>query len=86
MFRSHYIDENGNDTIRDYGMYVRYLDKNVVCTPDPFVDELYAHHVVRHGLIYDVPFEVIYFKDVTPFIEKDILNNRSRNLCKFDGQ
>ena len=86
MFKSHYIDENNQDTIREYSMYVRYLEKNVVCTPDPFVDELYAHHVVKSGYINNIIYEVIRFKDVTPFIEKDILNNRSKKLCRFDGQ
>ena len=86
MFKSHYIDENNQDTIREYGMYVRYLEKNVVCTPDPFVDELYAHHVVKSGYINNIIYEVIKFKDVTPFIERDIINNRSKKLCRFDGQ
>ena len=86
LFKSHYIDENGNDTISTYSMFVRYLEKNIVYAPDPFVDELYANHIVKSGYIYNIIFEVINFKDVTPFIEKDILYNRSKKLCKFDGQ
>ena len=86
LFRSHYIDENNKDSIRDYSMYVRYLDKNIVYAPDPFVDELYANHIVTSGYTNGILYEVINFKDVTPFIEKDILYNRSKKICIFDGQ
>ena len=82
----YYIDENNKDSIRDYSMYVRYLDKNIVYAPDPFVDELYANHIVTSGYTNGILYEVINFKDVTPFIEKDILYNRSKKICIFDGQ
>lgn len=85
-FHSHYVDENGQESERDYAMYVRNLDLDVVCTPDPFVDELYAHGVVKSGLIGSVPYEVIRFNDVTPFILDDILHNHSRKLCTYKGQ
>lgn len=86
MFKSHYIDQNKVDTIKEYAMYVRDLDLGVVCAPDPFVDTLYANHIVQHGLINGVPFEVIRFSDVTPFIQDDILHNNSKNLCRYYGQ
>lgn len=86
MFKSHYIDQDKVDTVREYAMYVRNLDLDVVCAPDPFVDILYANHVVSHGLINSVPYEVIRFSDVTPFIQNDILHNKSKNLCKYHGQ
>lgn len=86
MFKSHYIDQDKVDTVREYAMYVRDLDLGVVCAPDPFVDMLYANHVVRHGLINGVPYEVIRFGDVTPFIQDDILHNKSKNLCRYQGQ
>lgn len=86
MFKSHYIDQNKVDTIKEYAMYVRDLDLGVVCAPDPFVDTLYANHIVQHGLINGVPFEVIRFNDVTPFIQDDILHNNSKNLCRYYGQ
>ena len=86
MFKSHYIDQNKVDTIKEYAMYVRDLDLGVVCAPDPVVDTLYANHIVQHGLINGVPFEVIRFNDVTPFIQDDILHNNSKNLCRYYGQ
>lgn len=86
VFRSHYIDQDKVDTVRDYSMYVRDLDLDVVCTPNPFVDILYANQVVQHGLINGVPYEVIRFSEVTPYIQNDILYNRSKNLCKYKGQ
>jgi aminoglycoside 3-N-acetyltransferase len=86
MFRSHYVDQDGKDTEREYGMYVRNLDLDVVCTPDPFVDELYASHAIQSGQVNGVPYEVIRFSDVTPFIKNDILHNRSRKLCRYKGQ
>ena len=86
IFKSHYIDQNKVDTIKEYAMYVRDLDLGVVCAPDPFVDTLYANHIVQHGLINGVPFEVIRFNDVTPFIQDDILHNNSKNLCRYYGQ
>ena len=85
-FRSHYVDQDGQGSEKGYAMYVRNLDLDVVCTPDPFVDELYANHVVQSGLINSVPYEVIRFNDVTPFILNDILHNRSRKLCRYIGQ
>lgn len=85
-FKSHYIDQNKVDTVKEYAMYVRDLDLGVVCAPDPFVDTLYANHVVQHGLINGVPYEVIRFNDVTPFIQEDILHNKSKNLCRYHGQ
>lgn len=86
VFRSHYIDQDKVDTVRDYSMYVRDLDLDVVCAPNPFVDMLYANQVVQHGLINGVPYEVIRFSEVTPYIQNDILYNRSKNLCKYKGQ
>ena len=86
MFRSHYIDQNKVDSIREYAMYVRDLNLDVVCTPDPFVDILYANHLVKSGHINGVLYEVIQFSDVTPIIEKDIIYNHSRNLCTYRGQ
>ena len=86
MFKSHYIDQNKVDTVKEYAMYVRDLDLGVVCAPDPFVDTLYANHIVQHGHINGVPFEVIRFNDVTPFIQEDILHNKSKNLCRYYGQ
>lgn len=86
MFRSHYVDQDGNDSEKEYGMYVRNLDLDVVCTPDPFVDELYTHHAIQNGEINGVPYEVIRFSDVTPFIKNDILHNKSRKLCRYKGQ
>lgn len=86
MFKSHYIDQDKVDSIREYAMYVRDLNLDVVCTPDPFVDILYANHLVKSGHINGVLYEVIQFSDVTPIIEKDILYNHSRNLCTYRGQ
>lgn len=85
-FKSHYIDQNKVDTVKEYAMYVRDLDLGVVCAPDPFVDTLYANHIVQHGHINSVPYEVIRFNDVTPFIQEDILHNKSKNLCRYHGQ
>lgn len=85
-FRSQYIDADGQKSERDYAMYVRNFDLDVVCTPDPFVDELYANGVVKSGLLGSVPYEMIRFRDVTPFILNDILHNRSRKLCRYNGQ
>ena len=86
VFRSHYVDEDGKDTEKEYAMYVRNLDLDVVCTPDPFVDELYDNRVVQSRIFNGVPYEVIRFSDVTPYIKNDILHNRSRKLCRFKGQ
>jgi aminoglycoside 3-N-acetyltransferase len=85
-FKSHYIDQNKVDTVNEYAMYVIDLDLGVVCAPDPFVDTLYANHIVQHGHINGVPYEVIRFNDVTPFIQEDILHNKSKNLCRYHGQ
>ena len=85
-FKSHYSDQNKVDTVKEYAMYVRDLDLGVVCAPDPFVDTLYANHIVQHGHINGVPYEVIRFNDVTPFIQEDILHNKSKNLCRYHGQ
>ena len=80
------MDQDGQESEKGYAMYVRNLDLDVVCTPDPFVDELYANGVVSSGLIGSVPYEVIRFSDITPFILNDILHNRSKKLCRYNGQ
>ncbi len=86
MFKGHYINQDSEDSIREYGMYVRDLERNVICTPDPFVDELYDRHIVSYGFFNGILYEVVRFHDVTPVITDDILNNKSRKLCKYDGQ
>ena len=86
MFKSHYIDQNKVDTVKEYAMYVRDLDLGVVCAPDPFVDTLYANHVVLHGLINGVPYEVIRFSEVTPYIQNDILYNSVKSIKQSETQ
>ena len=85
-FRAPYIDNSGKETEQEYAMYVRDLDLDVVCAPDPFVDILYAKQLVKSGYINGVLYEIIRFDDVTPIIEKDIISNRSKNLCTYKGQ
>lgn len=86
MFRASYIDQNGKESEQEYAMYVRDLDLDVVCAPNPFVDILYANHLVKSGYINGVLYEIINFDDVTPVIANDILSNRSKNLCTYKGQ
>ena len=81
-----YIHQEGKESEQEYAMYVRDLDIDVVCAPDPFVDILYEQHLVKSGYINGVLYEIINFDDVTPIIEKDILYNRSKNLCTYKGQ
>ncbi len=86
MFTSRYVDQEGKETEKGYSMYVRDLDLDVVCRPDPFADDLFADGKIKSGDINGVPFEVIRFSDVTPYITNDILFNRSRKLCTYKGQ
>lgn len=86
MFKAPYIDMNGNCQEREYAMYVRDLELDVVGAINPMVDIFYANNIVKYGYISGILYEIVKFDDVTPFLVNDVLHNRSRNICKYKGQ
>lgn len=85
-FTSKYIDENGNESVKDYSMLVRDLDKNVRMHLAPlgqeFIDKNIMKTYSQNGIhLYSVDVYKSY--DV---IKNDILYNNSRLFCIYDGQ
>ena len=72
-FTAGYIDENGDEEQRTYSMFVRDLERNVYVTLDPMECLFIGHGAVKTYRINEL-------------IKEDILYNRSRNLCTYDGQ
>lgn len=86
VFVAPYIDKNGTTSIREYSMYVRDLDLDVLATINPLGEELEKKGVVKKYEIAGIPVRVLRFGEVHPYIEHDILENRSRKLCTYIGQ
>lgn len=85
-FAAPYIDQTGSTFSRNYSMYVRNLDMNVKVTVNPLGEELEKKGVIKKYEVAGIPVRVLRFGDVHPYIEQDILQNRSRKLCTYIGQ
>ncbi|MBD5522967.1 MAG: AAC(3) family N-acetyltransferase [Lachnospiraceae bacterium] len=85
-FTAGYIDEQGKEEIRTYSMFVRDLDKNVHVTINPMEEKFIEASAVRTYEINGVNFRLLSLDKAYELMKEDILNNRSRNLCTYDGQ
>ncbi len=85
-FTSKYIDEYGQESIRDYDMLVRCLEKNVRMDLGPLGKVLIDENIMK---IYKQNGIHLYSVDVYKsydIIKNDILYNNSRLFCIYDGQ
>jgi aminoglycoside 3-N-acetyltransferase len=85
-FTAGYRGRDGREEIRTYSMYVRRLDINVESVIDPIGDDLLESGLSAMKIINGVPFTVLRFADFYEAAEKDILENKARKLCRYDGQ
>lgn len=85
-FTAGYIDEQGMEEVRTYSMFVRDLDKNVQVTINPMEEQFAETGAVRKYVINGVDFRLLDLDKSYELMKEDILNNRSRNLCTYDGQ
>lgn len=85
-FTAGYIDEHGKEEERTYSMFVRDLDRNVYVTIDPMEKQFLEAKAVQRYLINGVDFGLLDLEKAYELMKNDILYNRSRNLCTYDGQ
>lgn len=85
-FTADYIDEQGRKEERTYSMFVRDLDKNVHVTIDPMERQFIEDGAVQKYRINGVDFRLLDLDKAYILMKEDILHNRSRNLCTYDGQ
>ena len=67
-------------------MFVRDLDKNVHVTINPMEKQFAEAGAVRVYEINGVDFRLLDLDKAYGLMKKDILHNRSRNLCTYEGQ
>lgn len=81
-FTAEYIDINNNKSLREYFMYVRYLDeeKNVITDFSGLEKLLMKNKVMKIFDLIGVDVRVLSFKSADKIIENDIIYNGSRNL------
>lgn len=86
-FSADYIDEFGVKTHRTYSMFVKHLDKYIETCLNPLEDGLIQEGLVHKQYINGVPFEIVPDVHATQdYIKNDIINNKSRKICKYIGQ
>lgn len=85
-FTAGYIDESGAESERTYSMFVRDLDRNVQVTINPMEEQFLKAEAVRRYLINGVDFRLLDLEKAYDLMKEDILYNRSRNLCTYEGQ
>ena len=85
-FVGNYIDENGVESKRSYSMYVRDLDLDVDNDMEEMGREMEYKGVSRSFLINNETIKVVNVGECDPLFKEDILNNRSKKICKYIGQ
>lgn len=85
-FTAGYIDEQGREEERTYSMFVRDMDKNVYVTIDPMEKWFLEDGAVQMYRINGLDFRLLDLDKAYTLVKEDILYNRSRNLCTYDGQ
>lgn len=85
-FTSNYIDEQGNESVRTYSMFVRDLDLDVHQVIDRIEPDLLEQGAERKITIGRSLIRIVSLKKAYDIAMKDILENRSRKLCAYIGQ
>ncbi|MBD5448550.1 MAG: AAC(3) family N-acetyltransferase, partial [Lachnospiraceae bacterium] len=85
-FTAGYIDEDRIEEERTYSMFVRDLDMNVYVTIDPMEQQFLQERAQKSYRINGVDFKLLDLCRAYELMKNDILYNRSRNLCTYDGQ
>lgn len=87
-FTANYIDESGISKEKTYSMYVRDLDMNPLEINgfQPLSTIIEEKGLSTKQNIDGIDFNILNLREITPVIEKDILNNGSKNLYVYNGQ
>ena len=67
-------------------MYVRDLDLDVKNDMEEMGKEMELKGVSKSLIINDVPIKIVEVGKCDPLFKDDILNNRSKKICKYIGQ
>ena len=86
IFTGNYIDENGVESKRSYSKYVRDLDLDVQNDMEEMGKEMESKGVSKPLIINDVPIKIVEVGKCDPLFKDDILNNKSKKICKYVGQ
>jgi aminoglycoside 3-N-acetyltransferase len=81
-FVSKYKDEFGRLSEKTYSMYVRDLDMDVQMKVN-FDDIFMQSGIVKEYLINNIVFKILEMRPACDLVEKDILNNDSKNICGY---
>lgn len=79
-FISMYVDENGEQTQKEYSMHVRDLDKEVITRINPIGEKIKQKKASIHKLINGIEFVLVDLNESYEIIKYDIKNNEGRNL------
>lgn len=85
-FISTYTDESQIKTTQSYSMYVRDLSLNVVMEQQPMQEMLLQAGVCVNQSINGIDYLMLFLPKVYDIISEDIRHNRSKNICRYDGQ
>lgn len=85
-FTAGYVDERGREDVRTYSMFVRDLDKNVHVMIDPMEPQFIQQGAQKSYRINQTDFRLLDLGRAYEAMRDDILYNRSRKLCTYDGQ
>lgn len=85
-FEGDYIDEGGNQTKREYSMFVRKLDLDVQSTVDLIEDDFIKTGIEHEIQINSSKIKCIRMGDAYDIILRDIKDNKSKKICTYKGQ
>lgn len=86
-FTGKYIDENLQESTKMFSMFVRDLDLDVIVDVEPLEEILIKNKIEKKLEFSGYTISIISDLNQTrKFIMDDIMNNNSKNLCKYNGQ
>lgn len=85
-FTAGYIDKDGCYSNQTYSMYVRDLEFDVVTTIDPIEEDFIREGIENVFSVNSSNIKKINLNGAYDLIMKDIIENRSRKICKYKGQ
>lgn len=86
QFTGEYIDHNHEKSVRSYAMNVRDLDLDIKMTSEKFTPLFFKQSVLKTYNFDGVSVSVVDLSAAYHIIEDDIVNNRSRLICRYRGQ
>ena len=85
-FTADYIDANGKKNNRTYSMFVRKLDLDVQTLIDPIENDFINEGAEQKININNSEIKKIHMGLAYDIMMRDIVENRSRKLCRYIGQ